>query len=39
MIPVGPLDGKSVMTWSKPVFALVLGVAVGAGAVLFLYVL
>jgi len=27
MIPFGPLDGKSVLQWSKPVFALVFGVS------------
>lgn len=31
MIPAGPLDGKSVITWSKSVFALVFGVSVLAG--------
>ncbi len=28
MIPFGPLDGKSVIKWSKPVFAIVFGVSV-----------
>jgi len=37
MIPAGPLDGKSVISWSKAVFALVFGVSVGSG-VLFLLV-
>jgi len=30
MIPFGPLDGKSVLQWSKPVFALVFGVSLVA---------
>lgn len=40
MIPFGPLDGKTVLSWSKPVFALTFGVslllALGAAAFLFL---
>ncbi|MFB6120142.1 MAG: metalloprotease, partial [Halobacteriaceae archaeon] len=29
MIPFGPLDGKTVLNWSKPVFALAALPAVG----------
>lgn len=31
MLPAGPLDGKTVFTWSKVVFAVVFGVSVVAG--------
>jgi Zn-dependent protease len=40
MIPFGPLDGKTVLSWSLPVFALTFGVSVGlslVAAVLFLF--
>ena len=36
MIPAGPLDGKSVITWSKAVFALVFGVSVLSGVAFLL---
>ncbi len=36
MIPAGPLDGKTVITWSKGVFALVFGVSVLSGAAFLL---
>lgn len=40
MIPFGPLDGKTVLSWSLPVFALTFGVSValalGAAAFFFL---
>lgn len=39
MIPFGPLDGKTVLSWSHTVFALVLGVSVAACIGLLLYVL
>jgi Zn-dependent protease len=40
MIPFGPLDGKTVLSWSLPVFLLAFGVSVGLSllaAVLFLF--
>lgn len=39
MIPFGPLDGKTVLTWSRSVFGLVFGVSVAACVALFLFVL
>ena len=39
MLPAGPLDGKTVLAWSKPVFALVIGTSLLAGAVAVLVVL
>lgn len=39
MLPAGPLDGKTVLAWSKPVFGLVLTVAVAAtGAAVLAFV-
>jgi len=39
MIPFGPLDGNTVLSWSRSVFALVLGVSLAASLALFRYVL
>jgi Zn-dependent protease len=39
MVPFGPLDGNTVIAWSKQAFALIFGVSAGACLVLFLYVL
>jgi len=33
MLPVGPLDGRTVLTWSKPVFAVSFLLTAGSGAV------
>ncbi len=35
MLPFGPLDGNTVLSWSKPVFAVAFAVPVALGAVLF----
>jgi Zn-dependent protease len=35
MIPFGPLDGKTVLNWNKPVFAVAFVVPVALGAYLF----
>lgn len=39
MIPFGPLDGKTVITWSKPVFAAVFGFSLVSGIAILLFVL
>jgi len=39
MIPFGPLDGNTVLSWSYSVFALVLGASLAGSLALFLYVL
>ena len=36
MLPFGPLDGKKVLAWSKPVFAVAFVLTVGPGALLLL---
>jgi Zn-dependent protease len=37
MLPFGPLDGRKVLNWSKPVFAVSATVCIGLGLVAFLF--